>query len=321
MDDGRPSGPGVSLIYTHRARKFFQRRVFEYCTDALARPVFSTTCSDLNWIGCCRTHPGRAAIVPGRACVDESPGSRSAATITRRPSEMSARTPEASSRDPFLQPRRRYAQLRDTSQAGRPGIRTRRRGGRALARRAVRRAVGIGRAGTRARTSVARTRLESAVPSDELRLGPSIVTTIHPPGNGANDVETILIVGESVDLCRMFRRVLTLAGYEVREAGDGAAALRLLDGRTPDLVVLDLEVPPAPSLRQVAEQARAREVPAIIIVAAASPLADLPRANCVLTRPVTPERLIATVRRYIDGSRGQRALTMDGHVSAIPDGQ
>ena len=50
----------------------------------------------------------------------------------------------------------------------------------------------------------------------------------------------VLIVEDDADLRRMFRTSLALAGYVVEEAGDGIDALRIVDDRLPDLIVLDL---------------------------------------------------------------------------------
>src|SRR5258708_17877070 len=50
----------------------------------------------------------------------------------------------------------------------------------------------------------------------------------------------ILIVEDDVDLRRMFRTTLSMAGYDVEDAGDGVEALRIVENRLPDLIVLDL---------------------------------------------------------------------------------
>jgi PleD family two-component response regulator len=50
----------------------------------------------------------------------------------------------------------------------------------------------------------------------------------------------ILIVEDDVDLRRMFRAWLKLAGFNVQEAADGLEALRMVETHPPDAVVLDL---------------------------------------------------------------------------------
>jgi len=114
-------------------------------------------------------------------------------------------------------------------------------------------------------------------------------------------VHKVLVVEDDGDLRRMFRMALTLAGYRVLEAGDGLAALRELDGSDIDAVVLDLGLPLVSGqivLQEVAAHAHHRQVPVVVVTALPGPH-DLPEANCVLAKPVTPDRLVDTVRRCV----------------------
>jgi two-component system, OmpR family, phosphate regulon response regulator PhoB len=63
--------------------------------------------------------------------------------------------------------------------------------------------------------------------------------------------------------------ILRLAGYEVCQANDGEEALRLLEVRPVDLVVLDLALPPAgvSVLEEMRGHRRWREVPVVVITA------------------------------------------------------
>ena len=55
--------------------------------------------------------------------------------------------------------------------------------------------------------------------------------------------KTILIVDDSASLRQVVRMALQGAGYTVLEAGDGQAALELLDGRQIGMVVCDVNMP------------------------------------------------------------------------------
>ncbi len=55
--------------------------------------------------------------------------------------------------------------------------------------------------------------------------------------------KTILVVDDSASLRQVVKMALTGAGYNVLEAGDGQAALALLDGRTINMVVCDVNMP------------------------------------------------------------------------------
>ena len=115
-------------------------------------------------------------------------------------------------------------------------------------------------------------------------------------------MKTILVVEDDLDLRRMFRTALALEGYRVLEAGDGLDALRLLDGHDIDLVVLDLVLPLVSGhvvLQDVAARAVTQNVPVVVVVTGSPGPHDDLQASCVLLKPVTPERLVQTVRRCL----------------------
>ena len=55
--------------------------------------------------------------------------------------------------------------------------------------------------------------------------------------------KTILVIDDSAALREVVRMALTGAGYTVLEAGDGQAALALLDGRQVDMAICDVNMP------------------------------------------------------------------------------
>lgn len=55
--------------------------------------------------------------------------------------------------------------------------------------------------------------------------------------------KTILVIDDSASLRQVVRMALTGAGYDVLEAGDGKAALALLDGRQINMAVCDINMP------------------------------------------------------------------------------
>jgi CheY-like chemotaxis protein len=111
----------------------------------------------------------------------------------------------------------------------------------------------------------------------------------------------ILMVEDDVDLRRMFRQYLALEGYDVLEAGNGLEALRLLDAHIPDAVILDLGLPiiSGSVVRdEIAAHAHTQRIPIIVVTGQPGNHEALDVA-CVLRKPVTPERLIDTVRSCI----------------------
>jgi two-component system chemotaxis response regulator CheY len=55
--------------------------------------------------------------------------------------------------------------------------------------------------------------------------------------------KTILVIDDSASLRQVVKMALTGAGYNVIEAGDGQAALAMLDGRQINMAVCDVNMP------------------------------------------------------------------------------
>jgi DNA-binding response OmpR family regulator len=112
---------------------------------------------------------------------------------------------------------------------------------------------------------------------------------------------TILIVEDDPGLRRMYRTALSFAGFTVQEAGDGVQALRSIDEAAPDLIVLDLMLPTVGGFEvqaDVAARARTRHIPIVVVTGATSVPPTLDVA-CVLRKPITPDDLVAEVRRCL----------------------
>lgn len=119
--------------------------------------------------------------------------------------------------------------------------------------------------------------------------------------------QRILIVEDDEPLRRMVRHALTLAQYDVQEAGDGLAALRLLDTDPPDAVILDLGLPiiSGHAVRaEIAAHAHTRDIPVIVMTGSAGEHDGLGVA-CVLRKPVELDQLIRTVRECIASGGGK----------------
>jgi signal transduction histidine kinase len=102
-------------------------------------------------------------------------------------------------------------------------------------------------------------------------------------------------------------RILRLAGYEVVEAANGAAAMQLLHERNPDLVLLDVRLPDANG-RDIAAAIKADPATAQVVVLQTSAshvetrhrVASLDAgADGYLSIPVEPEELVAHVRALL----------------------
>ncbi len=118
--------------------------------------------------------------------------------------------------------------------------------------------------------------------------------------------KTILIVEDDDDLRRMLRTALMIAGFEVEEASDGAAALYRIHHQPPDLLVLDLSLPTVSGLivrEEVAAHAHTRQIPVVIITGSSTNLDHL-QVPCVLRKPFDPDKLVSTVKECLTQRSG-----------------
>jgi DNA-binding response OmpR family regulator len=108
----------------------------------------------------------------------------------------------------------------------------------------------------------------------------------------------ILIVEDDSDLRRMFRTALSMTGYVVDEAADGLEALRIIEARPPDLVVLDLMLHALDGVsvqQELAGRAITSHIP-IVIVTGSDIEVDALNVSCLMRKPVMPDELIRVVR-------------------------
>ena len=116
---------------------------------------------------------------------------------------------------------------------------------------------------------------------------------------------TVLIVEDDAPLRTLLRLTLASAGYEVREAEDGYAALRRLDAVTPSVVVLDLGLPGLNGhgvLMELMSSAYTRDIPVVVITGSTEDPAAA-NVHCVLRKPVSPDQILLTVARCIGAGR------------------
>jgi len=119
----------------------------------------------------------------------------------------------------------------------------------------------------------------------------------------------VLLVDDEANIRRMVGALLQSEGYETVEAPDGNLALTRLVDDAPDVVLLDLMMPPGPDGLATLEQIRKRapHVPVVMMSGKAS-LADAVRATKLgafqfLEKPLTPEGVLVTLRSALELGR------------------
>jgi DNA-binding response OmpR family regulator len=77
----------------------------------------------------------------------------------------------------------------------------------------------------------------------------------------------VLVVDDEAAVRTLLRRLLTMQDYEVLEAEDGSAALKVLQGDRPDIVLLDVSLPVQDGLEVLAQIRKDSDVPVILVTA------------------------------------------------------
>jgi two-component system OmpR family response regulator len=129
----------------------------------------------------------------------------------------------------------------------------------------------------------------------------------------------ILVVDDDGHIRQVVRYALERAGHQVREAGDGAAALRMVATEPPDLLVLDILLPEEDGLevcRQVRKKSR------LPIVFLSSRDEELDRVlglelggDDYVTKPFSPRELVARVAAVL-----RRTLASEAAAETLAHG-
>ena len=115
--------------------------------------------------------------------------------------------------------------------------------------------------------------------------------------------QTILVVDDEPSIVEIVTLYLQRAGYTVRSAADGHAALRALTAEKPDLVVLDLMLPGVDGL-EITRRLRAEGETPIIMLTSRSEETDRivgleMGADDYVVKPFSPQELVSRVRAVL----------------------
>ena len=116
-------------------------------------------------------------------------------------------------------------------------------------------------------------------------------------------MKTILVVDDEIKIVTLVRDYLERAGFGVRVAADGKAALALARAEKPDLVVLDLGLPGMDGLDVTRELRKVSNVPVIMLTARSEESDKLIGlelgADDYVTKPFSLRELHARVRAIL----------------------
>jgi chemosensory pili system protein ChpA (sensor histidine kinase/response regulator) len=129
-----------------------------------------------------------------------------------------------------------------------------------------------------------------------------------PPSSATEPLRPlVLLADDSLSVRRLAQHLLQSSGYRVETAEDGLQALHTLEnGEVPALLIADIEMPDMDGLellRRLRATERFQRLPVVMLTAhSAGPVShqaiDL-GAQAFLTKPYSPNELLAVVRRFV----------------------
>jgi CheY-like chemotaxis protein len=120
----------------------------------------------------------------------------------------------------------------------------------------------------------------------------------------------VLIAEDQQDLRQLYAEHLTMSGFDVIEAGNGAEAIDLTSSRMPDVVLMDLSMPIVDgweATKRLRADTRTAHIP-VVALTAHDGSGELERAtsagvNWFVPKPCPPDALITEVRRVLSATR------------------
>jgi DNA-binding response OmpR family regulator len=142
----------------------------------------------------------------------------------------------------------------------------------------------------------------------------------------------VLIADDDRDLLELINFALTQAGYLVVKASDGPTAIREFEAESPDLAVLDINMPGASGF-QVCEAIRAKSNVPVMMLTVRNEEEDLVKAielgaDDYLTKPFSPRTLLARIKALLRRAgmentaplaAGRVTLNVEEHTVRIAD--
>ena len=118
----------------------------------------------------------------------------------------------------------------------------------------------------------------------------------------------VLIVEDQHDLRQLYVQHLTISGFDVIEAANGAEAIERASSGQPDVVIMDLSLPIIDgweATKTLKADARTSHIP-VVALTAHDGSGELERAtsagcNWFIPKPCPPNALIAELRRVLSG--------------------
>ena len=120
----------------------------------------------------------------------------------------------------------------------------------------------------------------------------------------------VLIAEDERELRQLYAQQLTISGFDVIEAANGAEAIDLTSTRLPDVILMDLSMPIVDgweATRRLRANTRTAHIPVVALTAhdGSGELQRATSAGCdwFVPKPCAPDALITEIRRVLSAPR------------------
>jgi two-component system cell cycle response regulator DivK len=117
---------------------------------------------------------------------------------------------------------------------------------------------------------------------------------------------TVLVVDDHEDNRRILRDLLRSAGYDIVEATTGEDGVAAARARTPDLILMDIQLPGIDgyeATRRIKADEALRRIPLIVVTSYALSGDDAKAiaagADAYVAKPFSPRAMLAKIREYL----------------------
>jgi DNA-binding response OmpR family regulator len=124
----------------------------------------------------------------------------------------------------------------------------------------------------------------------------------------------ILVADDELDLLDLTKIILEKNGYQVSLASDGVEALQKAEKELPDLILLDINMPPKSGwevCKTLKSQDKTKHIPIVLFTVVSitrdeksKKYAEESRADGYLQKPFNINELLAEVKRHLEQRRG-----------------
>ena len=123
-------------------------------------------------------------------------------------------------------------------------------------------------------------------------------------------MSTILIVEDNDKNMKLARDILNAKGYKTLEAVTGEEGVKLAKEKTPDLVLMDIQLPGINGIeafRRIRADAKTARIPVVALTASVTPTdrSEISAAgfDAFIGKPISLKEFVETVKRLIEGKK------------------